>query len=130
MSCFLLALRLALPVSVPAAAVGTHLTMPDFGVPNFGVAVMRMRWFGRLLRADLMVRVPSAEFLLGYVGVTSFALQSESSAALLLLRADLMVRVPSAEFLLGYTGVTSFTFQSESSAALLWLVLTSRKWSG
>jgi len=35
------------------------------------------------------VRVPSAEFLLGYTGVTSLALQSESSAALLLLRADM-----------------------------------------
>merc|ERR1711959_412435 len=105
--------------------------MHHFLLQILGVAVIRMRWFGRLLRADRRVRVPSAEFLLGETGVTSLALQSESSAALLLLRADRRVRVPSAEFLLGDTGVTSLALQSESSAALLWLLLrTSRKWSG
>jgi len=53
MRCFLLALRLLLPVSVPAALLGTHLAMHDFGVPDCGVAVIRMRWLGRLLRADM-----------------------------------------------------------------------------
>jgi len=27
--------------------------MHDFGVPDCGVAVIRMRWLGRLLRADM-----------------------------------------------------------------------------
>merc|ERR1711959_160586 len=86
---FLLALRLVLPVTVPAAVPCTHLAMHHFLLQILGVAVIRMRWFGRLLRADRRVRDPSAEFLLGETGVTSLALQSESSAAFLwLLRAS------------------------------------------
>merc|ERR1712193_377652 len=87
----LLALGLLLPLSVPAALLGTHLTMPDFSVPDRGVAVIRMRWLViRLLRADMWVRVPSAEFFLGDICDTSLTFQSVSSAACLwlLLRAS------------------------------------------
>merc|ERR1712144_64775 len=86
---FLLALRLALPVTVPAAVPCTHLAMHHFLLQILGVAVIRMRWFGRLLRADMRVRLPSAELFLGDICDTSLALQSVSSAALLLLRADM-----------------------------------------
>merc|ERR1711959_122405 len=73
-----IALRLALPVTVPAALRGTHLTMHDFLLPNFGVAVMRMRWFLLALRLALPVTVPAAvpcthlathHFLLQILGV-------------------------------------------------------------
>merc|ERR1712144_117338 len=57
---FLLALRLALPVTIPAALVGTHLTMHDFLLPILGVAVMRMRWFLLALRLALPVTIPAA----------------------------------------------------------------------
>merc|ERR1719217_47035 len=91
----LLALGLLLPLSVPAALLGTHLTMPDFSVPDRGVAVIRMRWLViRLLRADMRVRVPSAEFLLGDTGDTSLTFQSVSSAAWLWLL--LRTSVPAA----------------------------------
>merc|ERR1712144_50715 len=114
---FLLALRLALPVTVPAAVPCTHLAMHHFLLQILGVAVIRMRWFGRLLRADMRVRLPSAELFLGDICDTSLALQSVSSAALLLLSADICD--------------TSLALQSVSSAACLWLLLrTSVKWSG
>merc|ERR1712144_30482 len=78
----LLALGLLLPLSVPAALSCAHLTMPDFSVPDRGVAVIGMRWLViRLLRAVLGVRVPFAEFFLGDICDTSLALQSVSSAA-------------------------------------------------
>jgi len=138
-----IALRLALPVSVPAALLCTHLTMHDFGVPDSGVAVIRMGWFGWLLRADLMVRVPSAEFVLGYTGVTSFTFQSESSAARLwlLLRASLkwskvgiqghVFLVNSAHFIHRYTVLACLAFCTQG-VATNWRLLgrTSLKWSG
>merc|ERR1712193_310990 len=139
MRCFLLALRLLLPVSVPAALLGTHLVMHDFGVPDCGVAVIRMRWLGRLLRADMRVRISSAEFVLRDTGVTSLALQSVSSAALLwLLRASLewlkvgiqghVFLVNSADFLYGYTELACLTICTQG-VATNWrlLVRTSRK---
>jgi len=55
-----IALRLALPVSLPAALLGTHLTMHDFGVPDCGVAVIRMRCFLLALGLLLPVTVPAA----------------------------------------------------------------------
>merc|ERR1711977_536496 len=75
---FLLALRLALPVTIPAALVGTHLTMHDFLLPILGVAVMRMRWFLLALRLVPPVSLPAAvpcthltmhHFLLQILGV-------------------------------------------------------------
>merc|ERR1712219_28006 len=57
---FLLALRLALPVTVPAAVPCTHLAMHHFLLQIRGVAVMRMRWFLLALRLVLPVTVPAA----------------------------------------------------------------------
>merc|ERR1712193_275758 len=57
-----IALRLALPVTVPAALLGAHLTMPDFGVPDRGVAVIRMSDWSVLLALGLLLplSVPAA----------------------------------------------------------------------
>ena len=57
-----IALRLALPVTVPAALLGAHLTMPNFCVPNFGVAVIRMSnlWILLALRLVRPLSVPAA----------------------------------------------------------------------
>merc|ERR1712057_146783 len=104
--------------------------MHHFLVPNLGVAVIRMRWFGRHLRADMCVRVPSAEFLLRDTGVTSLALQSVSSAAFLwLLRASLkwlkvgiqghVFLVNSADFLHRYTSLACLTLCLDGIATIL-----------
>merc|ERR1711977_143383 len=80
-----------------------------------------MRWLGRLLRADMGVRISSAEFVLRDTGVTSLALQRVSSAARLwLLRASLewlkvgieghVFLVNSAHFLYRYTELACLTF--------------------
>merc|ERR1711959_688276 len=136
---FLPALRLVLPVTVPAALVGTHLTMHDFLLPNFGVAVIRMGDWWVLLALGLLLplSVPAA-LSCTHLTMPNFSVPDRGVAVIRmrwlvirLLRADMGVRVPSAEFLLGDTGVTSLALQSESSAAWLWLLLrTSRKWSG
>merc|ERR1711977_553881 len=57
-----IALRLILPLSVPAALLGAHLTMPDFSAPDRGVAVIRMSdwWFLLALRLLLPLSVPAA----------------------------------------------------------------------
>ena len=57
-----IALRLALPVSLPAALLGTHLTMHDFGVPDCGVAVIRLSdwWVPLALGLLLPLSVPAA----------------------------------------------------------------------
>merc|ERR1719449_155323 len=57
-----IALRLALPLSVPAALLGTHLTMHDFGVPDCGVAVIRLSdwWVPLALGLLLPLSVPAA----------------------------------------------------------------------
>ena len=57
-----IALRLALPLSVPAALLGAHLTMPDFSVPDRGVAVIMMSDWWVLLALGLLLplSVPAA----------------------------------------------------------------------
>merc|ERR1719262_1461292 len=135
MRCFLLALRLALPVSLPAALLGTHLTMHHFLVPNRGVAVIRMRCFLLALGLALPVSVPAA-LPCTHLAMHDFGVPDCGVAVIRmrwlgrLLRADMWVRISSAEFVLGDTGVTSLALQSVSSAARLWLVLrASVKWS-
>ena len=92
-----IALRLALPVTVPAALLGAHLTMPDFSVPDRGVAVIRMSDWWVLLALGLLLPLSVPAALLGtHLTMPDFSVPDRGVAVIRmrwlvirLLRADM-----------------------------------------